>query len=51
MIGYTLVGSNDRKKSGAFFDALFGEIGGKRVMEDGDRSSSGPMVRARWSAW
>ena len=37
MIGYALVGSNDRQKAGAFFDSLLGEIGGKRVMEDGDR--------------
>tara|TARA_R110000868_G_scaffold32680_5_gene119049 strand:- start:3642 stop:4013 length:372 start_codon:yes stop_codon:yes gene_type:complete len=37
MIGYVTLGSNDRQKAGAFYDALFGEIGGKRVMEDGDR--------------
>lgn len=49
MIGYVTLGSNDRKRSGAFYDALLGEIGGKRAMEDGDRmilwsNGQGPML-------
>jgi predicted lactoylglutathione lyase len=37
MIGYVTLGSKDRQKAGAFYDALLGEIGAKRAMEDGDR--------------
>ncbi len=33
MIAYTIVGTNDMEKSGAFYDALLAEIGGKRAME------------------
>lgn len=33
MIAYTIVGTNDMAKCGAFYDALLAEIGGKRVME------------------
>mgnify|MGYP003407984204 CR=1 FL=1 len=32
MIGYTTVGANDYGKALEFYDALFGVIGGKRVM-------------------
>jgi len=32
MIGYTLVGTNDLEKSKAFYDAVLGELGGKRTM-------------------
>lgn len=51
MIGYVTLGSNDRKKAGAFYDELLGLIGAKRVMEveDGDRiilwsNGQGPML-------
>lgn len=48
MIGYVTLGSNDRKKAGAFYDELLGLLGAKRVMEDGDRlilwSNGGPML-------
>jgi predicted lactoylglutathione lyase len=37
MIGYVTLGSNDRKRAATFYDALLGEIGAKRAMEDGDR--------------
>ncbi len=33
MIGYTTIGTNDLEKALAFYDALFAELGGKRVME------------------
>ena len=33
MIGYITVGTNDLAKAGAFYDALFAEIGGKRMMD------------------
>lgn len=33
MIGYVTLGTNDLKKSVAFYDALLGEIGAKRIME------------------
>ena len=33
MIGYITVGTNDMPKALAFYDGLFAELGGKRVME------------------
>jgi predicted lactoylglutathione lyase len=33
MIGYTTLGTNDIEKSSKFYDALFKEIGAKRIME------------------
>ncbi len=33
MIGYTTIGAKDIDKAIAFYDALLGELGGKRVME------------------
>lgn len=33
MIGYTTVGANDLDKALAFYDALFADLGGKRIME------------------
>lgn len=33
MIAYTVFGSNDLAKATAFYDALLGEIGGKRAVE------------------
>lgn len=49
MIGYVTMGSNDRTRAGAFYDDLFGLLGGKRVMVDGDRlilwsNGQGPML-------
>ena len=35
MIGYTTLGTNDLPRACAFYDALFGEIGGKRLMDFG----------------
>ncbi|MEO7207577.1 MAG: VOC family protein [Steroidobacteraceae bacterium] len=36
MIGYVTVGTNDLKRAAAFYDALLGEIGAKRMMEGED---------------
>jgi predicted lactoylglutathione lyase len=33
MIGYTTLGTNDIKRASAFYDALLGELGAKRVMD------------------
>lgn len=32
MIGYTTVGTNDLPRAAAFYDALFAEVGAKRMM-------------------
>ncbi|MEM9015092.1 MAG: VOC family protein [Pseudomonadota bacterium] len=34
MIGYVTLGTNDIEKSAAFYDALLGEMGASRMMED-----------------
>lgn len=34
MIGYITVGTNDLPRAAAFYDTLFAETGGKRMMED-----------------
>ena len=34
MIGYVTIGTNDVKKASQFYDALLGEIGAKRGMEN-----------------
>lgn len=34
MIAYTTVGTNDYPKATAFYDALLGELGGKRLWQD-----------------
>lgn len=33
MIAYTILGTNDMERALAFYDALLGEIGGKRAIE------------------
>jgi predicted lactoylglutathione lyase len=33
LIGYTTIGTNDIESSAKFYDALFAEIGAKRIME------------------
>ena len=37
MISYATVGTNDMERALGFYDALLGEIGGKRLMELGPR--------------
>ena len=34
MIGYLTMGTNDLPRASAFYDALFAEVGGKRMMEE-----------------
>jgi catechol 2,3-dioxygenase-like lactoylglutathione lyase family enzyme len=34
MIGYVTIGTNDLPRSAKFYDALLGELGGKRFMEN-----------------
>ena len=36
MIAFTMIGTNDLKKAAAFYDALIGEMGGKRAVDLGD---------------
>jgi predicted lactoylglutathione lyase len=36
MIGYVTLGTNDLNRAAAFYDALLGEIGAKRMMESAD---------------
>ncbi len=42
MIGYTTVGTNDMLRAAAFYDALFGSLGIKRLMEFPNGISWGP---------
>jgi len=42
MIGYVTIGMNDAKKSGQFYDAVFGAIGNERKFEDGGWLGYGP---------
>ena len=34
MIGYITIGTRDLKRAGEFYDALFAEMGGRRLMTD-----------------
>lgn len=34
MIGYVTLGTNDLERAGAFYDALLGELGAKRAMQN-----------------
>jgi catechol 2,3-dioxygenase-like lactoylglutathione lyase family enzyme len=34
MIGYVTIGTNDLARAAAFYDALLGEVGAKRMMEN-----------------
>lgn len=34
MIGYVTLGTNDLERAAAFYDALLGDIGAKRMMEN-----------------
>jgi catechol 2,3-dioxygenase-like lactoylglutathione lyase family enzyme len=40
MIGYVTLGTNDLERARAFYDALLGEIGIKRIMEFGPRGTA-----------
>ena len=47
-VGYVCIGTNDFERSTAFYDALLGEVGGKRLMPTPHgllyRLSSGAMI-------
>ena len=47
MIGYITLGTNDMKRSAAFYDKLLAEVGAKRMMESRTRSSCGATARRR----
>jgi catechol 2,3-dioxygenase-like lactoylglutathione lyase family enzyme len=36
MIGYTTLGTNDFARACSFYDSLLAEVGGSRMMEEGD---------------
>jgi len=40
MIGYVTLGTNDIKRSAAFYDKLLAEIGAKRMMDQATRRRS-----------
>jgi catechol 2,3-dioxygenase-like lactoylglutathione lyase family enzyme len=40
MIGYVTIGTNDLPRAAAFYDALLGEVGAKRMMENEQCMSS-----------
>jgi catechol 2,3-dioxygenase-like lactoylglutathione lyase family enzyme len=48
MIGYVTIGTNDIAKARAFYDALLGELGAKRMMEFGDELGGFTMWGASW---
>jgi catechol 2,3-dioxygenase-like lactoylglutathione lyase family enzyme len=48
MIGYVTLGTNDIKKARAFYDALLGSIGAKRMMEFGEDVGGFTMWGASW---
>jgi catechol 2,3-dioxygenase-like lactoylglutathione lyase family enzyme len=45
VIGYATVGTNDLPRAAAFYDALFAEIGAKRLLD----LPRGPMWGVAWS--
>ena len=45
MIGYAMVGTNDLAKAKAFYDALFGEMGAKVLMDVGRAAFYGTPAR------
>ncbi|MGQ0558383.1 MAG: VOC family protein [Sphingosinicella sp.] len=48
MIGYVTLGSNDIARARAFYDDLFGSIGGERLMEFGDDLGGFTMWGTGW---
>ena len=49
MIGYVTIGTNDIAKARAYYDALLGELGAKRMMEFGDELGGFTMWGNDWS--
>lgn len=48
MIGYATLGTNDIDRARAFYDALLGTMGAKRMMEFGDELGGFTMWGAAW---
>jgi catechol 2,3-dioxygenase-like lactoylglutathione lyase family enzyme len=48
MIGYVTLGTNDLDRSRAFYDALLGELGAKRIMEFGEDAGGFTMWGVSW---
>jgi catechol 2,3-dioxygenase-like lactoylglutathione lyase family enzyme len=48
MIGYATLGTNDIDKARAFYDALLGTLGAKRMMEFGPEMGGFTMWGAAW---
>ena len=51
MIGYVTIGANDVEKAKAFYDAVLGELGGKRTWANdrlqGYGAGAGPQIAVR----
>jgi catechol 2,3-dioxygenase-like lactoylglutathione lyase family enzyme len=48
MIGYVTIGTDDLDRSRAFYDALLGELGAKRIMEFGEEAGGFTMWGVSW---
>lgn len=48
MIGYACIGTNDIEKARHYYDALFGSIGGKRLMEFPDADGGFTLYGTDW---
>jgi catechol 2,3-dioxygenase-like lactoylglutathione lyase family enzyme len=48
MIGYVTLGTDDLDRSRAFYDALLGELGAKRIMEFGEEAGGFTMWGVSW---
>jgi catechol 2,3-dioxygenase-like lactoylglutathione lyase family enzyme len=48
MIGYVTIGTDDLDRSRAFYDALLGELGAKRIMEFGEEAGGFTLWGVSW---
>jgi catechol 2,3-dioxygenase-like lactoylglutathione lyase family enzyme len=48
MIGYVTLGTDDLDRSRAFYDALLGELGAKRIMEFGEEAGGFTLWGVSW---
>jgi len=48
MIGYATLGTNDPDQARAFYDALLGSVGAKRIMEFGEEAGSFTLWGTGW---
>jgi catechol 2,3-dioxygenase-like lactoylglutathione lyase family enzyme len=49
MIGYACIGTNDLGKARGYYDALFGSIGGSRLMEFPDEQGGFTLYGVSWA--